>query len=394
MVGVPTDFTDATESTPEGLEIRHLRAFVAVAEELNFGRAAARLFVSQSSLSRQIAALERMLGCVLIHRSTHHVALTLAGKTMLDRAPGLLAAIDDTVQATRSVGGELAARIARLGEPFAELTYADVEQLRAMAERHYAQLPLANGIDYQPVNAHGVPGLISAPSIPTATTLLLLHGGTYTSGSSYGFRSLAGAVADATGGRVLTPDYRLAPEHTYPAAAEDAEHAYAWLLEQGTPPGDVVIVGDCSGAGHALTVLLRLRDRGVPLPGCGVFFTPWVDYACAAPERLPETPAQCATRAGASYGLTAYLDGHPLDDPIVAPLLADLTGLPPMLIQAAAGDEGVGDAERLADHPLAHGIDVQLETYPVEAQSFQLDWSFLPEAAEALRQVASFVTAH
>jgi epsilon-lactone hydrolase len=268
-----------------------------------------------------------------------------------------------------------------------------VEQLRAAAEWHYAQLPLVDGIAHQPVNARGVPGLIAAPDDPAAATLLLLHSGTCTSGSSYGFRSLAGALAEATGGRVLTPDYRLAPEHTYPAAAQDAEDAYLWLLEQGALPREVVMVGDCSGAGHALTVMLRLRERGVPLPGRCVFFTPWVDIACAAPDRLPEKPAPCATRAGASYGLAAYLGGHPVDDPFVAPLLADLRGLSPMLVQAAAGDEGVADAELLAEHARAHGVDVRLEVYPVAAQSFQLYWSFLPEAADALRRVGSFATA-
>src|SRR5262249_8271670 len=105
---------DASAPTPDGLELRHLRAFVAVAEELNFGRAAARLFVSQSSLSRQVAALERMLGCVLVQRSTHHVALTLAGKTLFERAPSVLNDIDTIVSRTRSIGGELAARVLRL----------------------------------------------------------------------------------------------------------------------------------------------------------------------------------------------------------------------------------------------------------------------------------------
>jgi epsilon-lactone hydrolase len=99
------------EEAPDGLELRHPRAFVAVAEELNFGRAAARLFVSQSTLSRQIAALERTLGCVLLRRSTQNVAVTLAGQTLLDRLPGLLHDIDEVVRTTRSVGGELAARI-------------------------------------------------------------------------------------------------------------------------------------------------------------------------------------------------------------------------------------------------------------------------------------------
>lgn len=230
-----------------------------------------------------------------------------------------------------------------------------------------------------------------ADVIDPARTLLLVHGGTYTSGSSYGFRSLAGALAAGCGGRVLTPDFRLAPEHTYPAAAEDVENSYVWLLDQGTDPRDIVLVGDCSGAGHALTVLRRLRERAVEMPGRCVFFTPWVDLSCAAPERLPSAPAQCATRAGASYGLLAYLGGHRLDDPVVSPLFASLAGFPPMLVQAAAGDEGRSDADLLAAHARAAGVDVRLEVYPVAAQSFQLYWPFLPEAAEAIRAVAAYV---
>lgn len=376
--------------TPDGLELRHLRAFVAVAEELNFSRAATRLFVSQSSLSRQIAALERMLGCVLVRRSTHHVSLTLAGQTLFERVPRVLDDIDDVVSQTRSIGGELAARVRRLGEPFAELTYADTDDLRAAAERHYAQLPLAPEVTHHPVIARGVSALVATPPDADATTTLLLHGGAYVNGSAYGFRSLASALADATGGSVVTPDYRLAPEHPFPAAVDDADSTLDWIVDQGTPSQDVVLIGDTSGAGLALSLLLRRRHRGEPLPGCCVLFTPWVDISGASPDRLPAEPAPCATRAGMALGVAQYLAGHPVDDPVLDPLNADLDGMPPMLIQAAAGDEGVSDAERLARHAQAHGVDVCLELYPVAAQSFQLYWSFLPEAADALQRVGEY----
>jgi monoterpene epsilon-lactone hydrolase len=370
----------------EGLELRHLRAFVVVAEELNFGRAAARLYVSQSALSRQIAALERILGCVLFTRSTQNVALSLAGAELLDRAPAILDGVDDAVAATRSVGGELAARIRRLGEPFDHQTYADIDALRGAAERHYAQLPLAE-VDIHPVNAGGVPTLAAVPDNAAATRIVLLHGGTYVTGSAFGFRSLAGAIARASGCAVYTPDFRLAPEHPYPAAIEDAEACYRWLART---PGDIAVVGDTSGAGHALSLLLRLET---PLPARCVFITPWVDISMAAPNRLPNVPAHPATRAGAALGIAHYLAGHPVDDPLLDPLHADLTGLPPMLIQAAAGDEGLPDAERLAAHAQAHGVNARLEIYPVAAQSFPLYWSFLPEAAEAVEQLARFCRA-
>ncbi|MER6007370.1 alpha/beta hydrolase fold domain-containing protein [Nonomuraea angiospora] len=379
------------EQTPDSLELRHLRAFVVVAQELNFGRAAARLFVSQSTLSRQIATLARSLGCVLLRRSTQYVALTLAGRTLLEQVPAVLDDLDDVIQATRSTGGELAERIRRLGDQFADLTYADVDALRAAAERHYALMPIAPEIAFAPVNAGGVPGLVASPAQPDRAWVLLLHGGTYTSGSAYGFRSLAGALADTVHGKVLTPDYRLAPEHPFPAALDDVHAAYTWLISRDAAPHDIVLAGDTSGAGLALSLLLRLKDRGQPLPAGSVMFTPYVDLSAAAPGTLPDLPAPSATRRGTAWGIARYLNGHRLDDPLVDPLHADLRGLPPMLLQAAAGDEGLPDAERLTDHARSQGIDVRLEIYPVAAQSFQLYWSFLPEAADALTQVGDFV---
>lgn len=372
---------------PSGLELRHLRAFVAVATELNVGRAAAALYVSPSSLSRQVTALERMLGCVLMHRSTQRIELTPAGEVLLGRAPQLLAGLDDLVAEVRSVGGELASRIQRLGEPFAVLTFDDVEGVRAAAERHYALLPLAPGVSHEPVVAGGVPALVATPPGAAADppTVLLLHGGNFVNGSAYGFRSLAGAIATATGRRVLTPDYRLAPEHPYPAAVEDAETALAWLAQQ-SDPEELVLVGDGSGSALALTALLR---RMVPRPGGCVLLTPWVDLTGVAD--LPAAPAPANTREGCLWAASLYLDGHSIDEPVLDPLRADLTGLPPTLIQAAAAP-GRDEAEQMAARLRAHHVDVRLEVYPAAAESFQLYWSFLPEAADALRQLGVFVS--
>ncbi|MEU8800309.1 alpha/beta hydrolase fold domain-containing protein [Spirillospora sp. NPDC048819] len=378
---------------PDGLELRHLRAFLAVAEELNFGRAAARLYVSPSTLSRQVAALERTLGCVLLRRSTQRVTLTLAGQTLLDRLPAVLDDIDDVVETVRSVGGELAARIRRLGEPFAELTFDDVDALRAASERHYALLPVVPEVAFTPVVAGGVPGLVAEPPDPGDAWTLLLHGGNYTNGSAFGFRSLASGLADATGCRVLTPDYRLAPEHPFPAAVDDACAAYTWLIDQGASPDGIVAVGDGSGAGLVLSLLLRLKERGGPLPARCVLFTPFIDLSAAVPEALPATPAPSGTRRGMALGIARYLDGRPADDPLVDPLHADLSGLPPMLVQAAAAHEGLPDAERLTEHARSCKVDVRLEIYPVDAESFQLYWSFLPEAAAAIAQVGAYVRA-
>src|SRR3954463_4023457 len=179
---------------PDGVEIRHLRAFVAVAEELNFGRAAARLYVSQPALSRQIRALERLLGCELLRRSTHRVELTVAGSALVDRARVLLANLDEAISTTQSVGGELANRMATLWAPVLDVVTADrdIEDMRTAYEAFLAQSPVPDGIAVRPALAGGVSALATTPAEgDQGTAILYLHGGGFTIGSAYGYRPLA-----------------------------------------------------------------------------------------------------------------------------------------------------------------------------------------------------------
>src|SRR4051812_15943988 len=150
---------------PEGVEVRHLRAFVAVAEELNFSRAAERLYLSQPALSRQIRSLERLVGCELLRRSTHRVELTLAGDALLDRARKVLGELDEAIAAAQSVGGEMTGRMARLWAPVVETSSAgaSIQDLRAEYERFMAQAPVPPDIDVRPVTAGGVPSLALGP---------------------------------------------------------------------------------------------------------------------------------------------------------------------------------------------------------------------------------------
>ena len=228
----------AFPQAPDGVEIRHLRAFVAVAEDLNFGRAAARLYLSQPALSRQIRALERLVGCELLRRSTHRVELTVAGNALLDRARKLLGDLDEAIATTQSVGGELANRMATMWAPVLEMTRADrdIEEMRTAYETFLAQAPVPESVTVRPVNAGGVSSLALEPADTPGTSILFLHGGGYTVGSAYGYRPLVGALVAAAGAGALVPDYRLAPEHPFPAALEDALSAYRWLVEQRARP--------------------------------------------------------------------------------------------------------------------------------------------------------------
>jgi epsilon-lactone hydrolase len=383
----------AFPQAPDAIEIRHLRAFVAVAEELNFGRAAARLYVSQPALSRQVRALERLLGCELLRRSTHRVELTLAGEALLDRARKLLRDLDDAVATTQSVGGEVARRLAQLWRPLVELTSggADIQDTRDAYEALHAEFAPPEGVVVRPANAGGVAALLLGRARDGEPTILYLHGGGYVLGSAFGYRPLAGALAVAAGTGALVPEYRLAPEHPYPAAVEDAVNAFRWMIDRGIAPADVTVAGDSAGCGLALSLLLTLRERGLPLPGAVVLLCPAVDLTFRLLSPPPDDPVSKLALDFAHMSAAAYLDGHPIDDPLVSPLRADLSGLPPMLIQAATGDLQRPDAQALADRAGEHGVDVELELYPVDTHVFHYFWSFLPEAADALESAGRYI---
>lgn len=377
---------------PDAIELRHLRAFVAVAEELNFGRAAARLFLSQPALSRQIRALERLIGSDLLRRSTHRVELTLAGDALLDRARRLLTDLDDAIRSTRSVGGELADRVARAWRPVHDLTNtgAEIHQVRAAMEEFHADLVPPEGTIVRPVNAGGVPALAVSDAVGRPLTVLHLHGGAYVGGSAFGFRPLAGALSVATGVGVLVPEYRLAPEHPFPAAVEDAVRAYMWLLDTGVAPERITVSGDSAGGGLVLSLLMTLKEQGAPLPAQALLLCPWVDLTCdLQPAHEPQPfldPEQ--QRAFAA----AYLGDHDPGDPRVSPLTADLSGLPPILVQTATGDPLATDAHRIVERACSFGVDARLEIFPAATHVFQYFWSFLPEAADALDHAGAFIS--
>jgi monoterpene epsilon-lactone hydrolase len=381
---------------PDGIELRHLRAFVAVAEELNFGRAAERLYVSQPALSRQIRALEQLVGTELLRRSTHRVELTLAGQALLERARRLLLDVDEAVSATLAVGGELLGRVIKLLEPLSGLVAQDdgLHEARAAFERLQAEFAPPAGTSVRPVTAGGVPALVVSPANQPGPTVLYLHGGGYVVGSAFGYQPHAGALAAAAQTGVLVPDYRLAPEHPYPAAVQDAVSAYRWLLDQGVEADRIIVAGDSAGAGLVMSLLLTLKRDREPRPGGAVLLCPWLDLRLrhtTIPGAAGQIEAPMATEAEMSRCTDAYLGGHPSDDPIVDPLAADLGGLPPLLIQAATGDARVADAEALAVRAREQDVEARLELYPVEAHAFQLFWSFLPEAADAFEAAGEFI---
>jgi acetyl esterase/lipase len=170
---------------------------------------------------------------------------------------------------------------------------------------------------------------------------------------------------------------------------DDARNAYLWLRRHAPETGRVILVGDSSGAGLALSLLLTLRSQDEPLPAATVLQCPAL-FLAPHPKR-EQGAASVRTGDPAQQLAALYLGDHPAEDPIVDPLHGDLHGLPPMLIQAATGDRRLPDATELAAHARDDGVDVHLDLYPVDAHGFHLFWSFLPEAAAAIERAGAFI---
>jgi monoterpene epsilon-lactone hydrolase len=246
-----------------------------------------------------------------------------------------------------------------------------------------------------PAQVGGVPGeWVDGPSpAPAKSVLLYLHGGGYFGCSAQSHRPITVGFA-LQGFRVLAPDYRLAPENQFPAAVDDAVAAYRGLLSEGNLPGHIVVSGDSAGGGLALSLLLALREAGIPLPAGAALFSPWTDLA-ATGESVRTNADRCAMFNGPDIGPSAryYLGETDPCNPLASPLYADLTGLPPLLIHVGADEVLRDDSTRLAERARAAGVRVELKVWPVVPHAWQLAPNKIPEARQSLRESAAFLRA-
>lgn len=247
------------------------------------------------------------------------------------------------------------------------------------------------GTRFQPGASGGVPGEWSEAggAASPALTFLYLHGGGYCVGSPVTHRALTGHLAARCNARVFAADYRLAPEHPFPAAVDDAVAAYSGLLAQGIPAHDLVIAGDSAGGGLSVAAAVRLRELGVPLPRALVLFSPWTDLSL---EQAPPPPPGeiMLTLPWITACARAYVAAGDPHHPLASPVNADLGGLPPTLVQVGTDEILLGDSRRLCQRLQAAGVAARLEEYPRRWHVFQVNAGVLADADRAIDSVAAF----
>jgi monoterpene epsilon-lactone hydrolase len=269
-----------------------------------------------------------------------------------------------------------------------------IEEQRQQFEAMSTMVPVDPRVSVERGEIAGRPAEWLTPPNPAPGVFLYLHGGAYYMGSAATHRELAGRLALATGLKLLVPEYRLAPEHPFPAALEDAVAAYQALLQKGFLPTEVVVGGDSAGGGLTAATLVALRDRGVALPAGGVLLSPWTDLAGTGPSMETRAPFDpMLDPEGIRAGAKPYVNGYDPKTPLISPLYADLHGLPPLLIFVGEDECLLDDAARLAKRAHDAGVEVQYRAWEGMWHVFPMAAAQVPEGREAIEDIGRWVKA-
>jgi monoterpene epsilon-lactone hydrolase len=264
---------------------------------------------------------------------------------------------------------------------------------RTQYERAEKVFPTPAEVKIERVSAPAAPAeWLRPPSAVAGRVVLYLHGGGYVIGSPRSHRHLAAAIASAGAANALLLDYRLAPEHPFPTAVDDAVAAYRWLLDQGIAASHIVIAGDSAGGGLTVATLLALRDASVPLPAGGVCISPWVDLTCSAASYRTKAEADPIVKSGPIEEMArAYLGDRDRRTPLASPLFADLRGLPPLLIHVGSDEVLLDDAVQLSERAKQAGVTATLEVWDRMIHVWHWFLPMLEEAESAVSGIGRFV---
>ena len=272
---------------------------------------------------------------------------------------------------------------------------ASLAERRARLDAIGTAYPVTSDVDLQPVDAGGVPAEWSlAPGSDASRVLMFFHGGGYSSGSIASHRGMVIEAGRAAGVRTLAVGYRLAPEHPFPAALEDALAAYEFLL-QGFRPEAIAMSGDSAGAGLALAAMIALRDARRPLPCCGWLVSPWVDLSMSGASLDSKAALDPIIQKTYLQDLAnSYLAGVSASHPLASPLYADLAGLPPLMIQVGSAETLLDDAVRIAGRAGDADVYVTLQIWPHMIHAWPLWAARLSDGRKAIEAAGGFMRAH
>ena len=265
-----------------------------------------------------------------------------------------------------------------------------IQEQRAQMEA-MPRFPVADDVRCEEVDTGGVPGeWITTPGAREDRVIYYLHGGGYVMGSVNTHREMISRLSRATGARALGINYRLAPENPFPAAVKDAVDGYRWLLSIGIDPHSIVVAGDSAGGGLTVAALVALRDAAVPLPAAGICISPWADMECTGVAKLAAEGGMIEYQGILKMAKT-YVGEAPLRTPLASPIHADLTGLPPLLIQVGGAEELIEDSILLEARAKECGVDVTLETWEDMFHVWHTFAPMLPEGQQAIDRIGEFV---
>ena len=268
-----------------------------------------------------------------------------------------------------------------------------IEQFRENCEKgaaRYAKMPPGVEIKQATIDGTKAEWLIPAGADPQKV-VLYVHGGGYVSGSCSDHRSFVAKFAANTGIANLIFEYRLAPEHTYPAAIEDSVKTYQWLLASGFTPKNIVIAGESAGGGLTMATLLCLKDKNIPLPKAGVAISPWTDLSCQGESYKTKNEVSPAPYNSWHVFAKHYAGDTPLTHPYISPLFGDLKGLPPLFINSGMDDELFDDGRAFAEKAAAAGVDVTFRAGEKMVHCYPLLSPMFPEATEAMDEIVRFI---
>lgn len=271
-----------------------------------------------------------------------------------------------------------------------------MDGFRLAYEELTAPFPPADDVQIERVNAGGVPvEWIAAPGAAHDRVVFYLHGGGYILGSMKTHRGIISRVARAAGARALGVDYRLAPEHPFPAAIDDAVAAYRWLLSTGVDPKKVVFCGDSCGGGFAVATMVALRYFGEPLPAAAVGMSSWADMTLTAESYTSRSALDPVVQRGLlDFMAEQYLGKRDRRTPLASPVFADLQGLPPLLLHAGSDETMHDDTPLLARRAQDAGVSATVEIWDDMPHVWHLFAPILPEGQQALDRIGKFMREH